>query len=241
MNFDVITLFPEMYDSVLATSLLGRGIKEGKLAVGFFNPRDIAPPPHHSVDDTPYGGGPGMVMRADVLVNAIEHVEETRGAAHKILMCPTGRPLTQAIVRELAEKPRVMLICGRYEGYDERVRAHVDDQISIGDFVLSGGDLSAMVIIDAVSRRLPGVLGNFDSTSEESFEAGTLEYPQYTRPADFRGAVVPAVLTSGNHAKVAAWRRVQALRKTRALRPDLFGKLTLTKAEQKALDQDDQS
>jgi tRNA (guanine37-N1)-methyltransferase len=167
-------------------------------------------------------------MRVEPLVAAIEYVEEQRGRAHKILLCPQGRPLDQARVKTLSGEPRLLVVCGRYEGYDERVRRFVDEELSIGDFVLSGGELGAMVLIDAVARRLDGVLGNPDSSVEESFEAGLLEYPQYTRPPTFRGVAVPEVLLSGDHERIRRHRRREALLRTRDRRPDLFGRLDLS-------------
>ena len=222
MIFEVVTLFPEMFSSVMSTSLLGKAVEKGALTVHLTDPRSLTTDKHHSVDDTPYGGGAGMVMRPDPLVAAIEAVEAARGPAHKILLTPTGAPLTQATVLRLATLPRVMLVCGRYEGFDERVReALADDDLSIGDYVLTNGALPAMVIIDAVTRLLPGVLGDDESSRDESFSDGWLEYPQYTRPADFRGMKVPEVLLSGNHAEIARWRAEQARNRTQKQRPDL--------------------
>jgi len=227
-TFEILTLFPEMFSSVLSASLLGRALSSGALAVHLTNPRDFAEDKHKSVDDTPYGGGAGMVMRPGPLVAAIEHVEAARGRAHKILLCPSGAPLSQAIVRRLAREPRLLMVCGRYEGFDERVRPFVDEELSLGDFVLQGGELPAMAILEAVSRRLPGVLGNADSAADESFETGLLEYPQYTRPPEFRGAAVPEVLLSGDHARIRRWRRQQSLRRTLARRPELLEPLPLS-------------
>jgi len=236
MIFEIVTLFPEMFESVLAASMLGKAIESGALTVFFTNPRDFATDKHRSVDDTPYGGGAGMVMRPDPLVAAVEHAVAARGTAHKIALCPTGAPLTQATVTRLAGLSRVLLLCGRYEGFDERVRAFVDEELSLGDFVLTGGELAAMAIVDAVARRRPGVLGNAESPIDESHEAGLLEYPQYTRPPSFRGAAVPEVLVSGNHARIRRWRRLQSLLRTRERRPDLFAKLVLTDEDRALLD-----
>lgn len=234
MIVDVVTIFPEMFSSVLKATMLGRAIGKGALEVALTDPRDFTEDKHRSVDDTPYGGGAGMVMRPDPLVAAIEHAEAARGPALKLALTPAGPTLTQATVNRLAAEPHLLLLCGRYEGFDARVLDHVDEELSIGDFVLSGGELAAMVVIDAVARRLPGVLGNAESPVDESFEAGTLEYPQYTRPPVFRGAAVPEVLLSGNHARIRRWRRLQALLRTRERRPDLFARLELT-AEDRAL------
>ena len=238
MQFEIVTLFPEMFESVLSKSLLGKAIAKGLFRVEFTDPRDFTEDKHRTVDDTPYGGGAGMVMRPDPIVAAIEHAERARGPARKVLMCPTGAPLTQTKVRQFAALPRLLLVCGRYEGYDDRVRKFVDEEISLGDFVLSGGELGAMVIVDAVARRLPGVLGNAQSTLDESHEAGALEYPQFTRPPIFRGESVPEILLSGNHARIRAWRRKQALLRTRARRPELFARLKLSDEDRALLDEE---
>ncbi len=236
MQFEVVTIFPEMFSSVLSTSVLGKAQDKRALEVFLTDPRSFTTDKHRSVDDTPYGGGAGMVMRPDPLVAAIEAVEAARGPAHKILLAPTGAPLTQATVRRLATLPRLMLVCGRYEGMDDRVRAFCDEELSIGDYVLTGGELAAMVVVDAVARRLPGVLGNADSPVDESFEEGLLEHPHYTRPPVFRGAAVPEPLLSGNHARIRRWRRLQALLRTRERRPDLFAKLALSDEDRALLD-----
>jgi tRNA (guanine37-N1)-methyltransferase len=235
MEVEVVSLFPAMFTSVLEASLLGRAHESGKLAVHFTNPRDFAPGKHRSVDDTPYGGGAGMVMRPGPLVDAIEHVERTRGPARKVLLSPVGARLDRAAVARLALVPRLCLVCARYEGYDERVVDFVDEKISIGDYVLQGGELAAMVIIDAVARRLEGVLGNAASASDESFEAGLLEHAQYTRPPEFRGRKVPDVLLSGDHAAIARWRRTQSLLRTESQRPDLFASVELDSKDRVAL------
>ena len=228
MRVDVVTLFPEAFDGFTRTSFVARAIASGQLAMRFRSPRDFGLGRHKSVDDTPYGGGSGMVMRVDVLVPCIESLDQDApdGArAHRVLLTPQGAPLDQVRVRALAARPAVALVCGRYEGFDERVRAHVDEEISLGDFVMTGGEVAAMAIVDACVRLLPGVLGNEASTREESHSpdaGGLLEYPQYTRPIDFRGARVPDVLAGGNHAAIAAWRRAQSMERTRARRPDLL-------------------
>jgi tRNA (guanine37-N1)-methyltransferase len=232
VKVNVVTLFPEMFASFVAASLLGKAIAKGLLEVRFTDPRDFTLDKHRSVDDAPYGGGAGMVMRPEPLVAAIESL----GASRKILLTPTGRRLDRAYVSELAQAAELTLICGRYEGFDARVRPFVDEELSIGDFVLQGGEPAAMVVIDAVSRRLPGVLGNADSPVDESFESGLLEYPQYTRPAEFRGVPVPAALLSGNHERIRRWRRWAALTRTRSERPDLFAQLTLSDEDRALLD-----
>ncbi len=234
MRVDVVTLFPEMFAGFLATSFVGRAIEGGQLAVRFRSPRDFGLGKHKSVDDTPYGGGSGMVMRVDVLVAAMESLDADAPdgrRAHRVLLTPQGRPFDQTKARELAAKDAVMLVCGRYEGFDERVRGHVDEEISLGDFVMTGGEVAAMAIVEACVRLLPGVLGNEASTEEESHapEIGLLEYPQYTRPAEFRGATIPEILTSGHHAEIAKWRRAQAEQRTRERRPDLWAKLEAKK------------
>jgi tRNA (guanine37-N1)-methyltransferase len=236
MQFEIVTLFPDMFASFLGAGLVGKAVAGGIVGVQFTDPRSFTQDKHHSVDDTPYGGGAGMVMRADLVVAAIEAAEAARGPAHKILLAPTGKPLTQADVVRLATLPRAMLVCGRYEGVDARVRHFVDEELSIGDYVLTGGEPAAMVIVDAVSRRLPGVLGNAESPLEESFEVGALEHPHFTRPATFRGHAVPEILTSGNHARIRRWRRLQSLLLTRERRPDLFSRLSLSDEDRALLD-----
>jgi tRNA (guanine37-N1)-methyltransferase len=231
MRFDVVTLFPEAFEGFLRASFVGRAIAGGQLQVRFRSPRDFGLGKHKSVDDTPYGGGSGMVMRVDVLVACIESfvADAPDGVLpHKVLMTPQGKRLDQTLVRAFAERPAVLVVCGRYEGFDERVRSYVDEEISLGDFVMTGGEVCAMAMIDACVRLLPGVLGNEHSTTEESHSPetqGILEYPQYTRPAEFRGAKVPDVLAGGNHAEIAAWRRKEALRRTAERRPDLLAKV----------------
>jgi tRNA (guanine37-N1)-methyltransferase len=223
MQFEVITLFPEMFESFLRASLLGKAIASGLLGVTFTNPRDFTTDKHRSVDDAPYGGGAGMVMRAEPLVAAIEAVTAARGPARRVLLTPAGSPLTHDRVRALSGHPRVLLVCGRYEGIDERVRQlAIDEELSIGDFVLSGGEVAAMAVIDAVSRLVPGVLGDPASAEEESFARGLLEAPCYTRPPELRGLRVPEVLLSGDHGKIRAWREAEGRSRTRRTRPDLL-------------------
>ncbi len=228
MRVDVVTLFPEMFASFLATSFVARAIESGALAVRFRSPREFGLGKHRSVDDTPYGGGSGMVMRVDVLVAAMEALDADApgGAlAHRVLMTPQGQRLDQVRVRQLAARDAVMLVCGRYEGVDERVRSYVHEEVSLGDFVMTGGEVAAMAVIDASVRLLEGVLGNERSPVEESHSpetGGLLEYPHYTRPVEFRGARVPEVLQGGHHAEIGRWRSAQALERTRERRPDLF-------------------
>jgi tRNA (guanine37-N1)-methyltransferase len=234
----VLSLFPEMLHGFTRTSIIGRAIEEGRVRVHDVQIRDYSTNKHRTVDDAPYGGGSGMVMAAPPIVGALESLPAIEGIApRKILLSPSGSLFTQRDAERLAVESAIALVCGRYEGVDERVRGYIDEELSIGDYVLTGGELGAAVILDAVVRLLPGVLGNHHSSVDESHgRAGTLEYPQYTRPANFRGAAVPAVLSCGDHKRVARWRRWQALRRTRERRPDLFAKLSLTDKELAELD-----
>jgi tRNA (guanine37-N1)-methyltransferase len=230
----VLTIFPELFEPFLRTSLVGRAIESGKLEVAVHDLRDYAVDRHRSVDDEPYGGGGGMVMMAAPWVRAVRAMEDG-GRARKILLSPQGRRLDDAAVRDLAAGEALILLCGRYEGIDERVRELVvDDEVSIGDYVLSGGELPAMVLIEALSRQVPGVVGLADSVERDSFRDGLLDFPHYTRPAVVRGRTVPEVLLSGDHGKVRRWRRKEALRATRARRPDLLAQARLS-AEDEAL------
>jgi tRNA (guanine37-N1)-methyltransferase len=220
----VLTLFPEMFPGPLGVSLAGRALTSGLWALETRNIRDSASDRHRSVDDTPAGGGPGMVLRADVLAAAID-ASGVAPAVPRLLMSPRGRPLTQARVRELVAGPGALIVCGRFEGVDQRViEARNLEEISIGDYVLSGGEVAAMAVIDACVRLLPGVMGKAESGAEESFSDSLLEYPQYTRPQTFEGAPIPEILLSGDHAAVAAWREVEAEALTQARRPDLWAK-----------------
>jgi tRNA (guanine37-N1)-methyltransferase len=233
MHFDIFTLFPGMFEGPLRESILRRAQERGLLSVALHNIRDATTDRHHVVDDYPYGGGAGMVMKPEPIFAAVEAVYQ---GGPIILLTPAGRLFTQEIAQELAREPRVTLLCGHYEGVDERVREHlVTDELSIGDYVLTGGELAAMVIVDAVSRLVPGVLAN-ESTQEESHSSGLLEYPQYTRPPEFRGWRVPDILLSGHHEQIARWRRKQSLRLTRERRPDLFARVDVSgKADVKLL------
>jgi len=221
LAIDVITIFPGMLKGFLGESIMKRAIESGAVVVRVIDLRDFTHDPHRTTDDRPYGGGPGMVMKPEPLFAATESV--LTPGAKVILMTPQGRPFTQRIAAELAGERHLIFLCGHYEGVDERVREHlVNDEISIGDYVLTNGVLAAAVVIDAVVRLLPGVLGCQGSVADESFSRGLLEYPQYTRPAEFRNWKVPEVLLSGDHAQVAKWRREQALKRTRERRPDLL-------------------
>jgi tRNA (guanine37-N1)-methyltransferase len=224
MRIDVLTLFPETFDGALQASILGRALREGVAQVQLHNIRDYAEDKHSVVDDYAYGGGPGMVMKPEPLAGAIESVQAAAEPPGRVvLLTPQGRLFNQQVVDELAAEPRLVLLCGHYEGIDERIRQHfVDDEVSIGDYVLSGGEYAAMVVIDAVVRRQPGTLGSADSLLEESHSDGLLEYPQYTRPAEFRGWQVPDILLSGNHGEIAKWRRQQRIIRTAQRRPDLL-------------------
>ena len=227
MRLDIVTLFPELFDPLLITSFVGRARDIGAMQVRFRSPREFGLGVHRSVDDTPYGGGSGMLLRVDCLVACMEAMDADAPdgvIAQRVLLTPQGRPFRQFDAEQMARLPAVMLICGRYEGFDERVRSFVDDELSLGDFVMCGGEIAAMAILEACGRLLPGVLGNAASTHEESHSpgnAGLLEYPQYTRPAEFRGMSVDPVLLSGDHARIARWRREQSIARTRARRPDL--------------------
>ena len=221
MRIDVVTIFPEILQAPLRASLLGKGIEAGHMEVRVHDLREHGFGKHRSVDDTPYGGGAGMVMRPEPLFSAVEKID---GEPHVVLMSPRGARLDHEAVIRLARLPHLVLVCGRYEGVDERVSEHlVDEEISIGDYVLSGGELPALVLIEALSRHVPGVLGNEASLESESHAAGLLEYPHYTRPPTFRGWSVPEVLLSGDHGAIERWRKEQAERATRARRPDLLG------------------
>ncbi|MCB2186071.1 MAG: tRNA (guanosine(37)-N1)-methyltransferase TrmD [Deltaproteobacteria bacterium] len=229
MIFDILTLFPEACRAYLEASILGRAQKAGLVTVRLTNIRDFARDKHHTVDDTPYGGGSGMVMRPDPLCEAVEGLPPLP-PGRVILLSPQGRPFSHARAAELAQRPRLILVCGRYEGVDERfITLKVDEEISLGDFVLSGGELAALAVVDAVSRLLPGVLGAADAADNDSFAAGLLEHPHYTRPAVYRGLAVPEVLQSGNHAAIARFRREESLRRTWRRRPELLERLALDK------------
>ncbi len=219
----VLTLYPEMFPGPLGHSLAGRALGQGIWSLDAVQIRDFATDRHRSVDDTPAGGGAGMVMRADVLAAAVDHVVQRRPAAPLLAMTPRGRPLTQSLIRELAAGPGVTILCGRFEGMDERLfEARPIVPVSIGDYVLSGGETAALTLLDACIRLLPGVMGAASSGEEESFESGLLEYPHYTRPVTWEGRMIPEVLRSGDHAKIAAWRKARSVEDTRLRRPDLI-------------------
>jgi tRNA (guanine37-N1)-methyltransferase len=239
MRFAVITLFPEMLDAIMDFGITGRAIDSGLIEIQAWNPRDYATDNHRTVDDRPYGGGPGMVMMLPPLCAAIRAARNSMSGVTKVIhLTPQGRKLDQAGVMELAGNQNLILLSGRYEGIDERlIETEVDEEWSIGDYVLSGGELAAMVIIDAIARTLPGVLGHAYSAREDSFCAGLLDYPHYTRPEEFEGKRVPEILLSGDHEKIRRWRLKQALGRTWLRRPELLEKLELNKEQQNLLDE----
>jgi tRNA (guanine37-N1)-methyltransferase len=239
MRVDIITIFPEFIEAGIGYSILKRAIDKGVLQVGVCNLRDYTHDKHRSTDDEPFGPGAGMVMKPEPLFEAVEAIKEKVGSkdTRVILMTPQGRLYTQKVARELSSFEHLIIICGHYEGVDERVCEHlVDDEISIGDYVLTGGELPALVVLDSVARLLPGVLGDEESALDESFADGLLEYPHYTRPAEFRGWRVPEVLLSGHHAEIAKWRRKESLKRTLNRRPDLLEKANLNDEDMKLLD-----
>ncbi|WP_435921298.1 tRNA (guanosine(37)-N1)-methyltransferase TrmD [Paenibacillus sp. DYY-L-2] len=246
MRVDVLTLFPEMFDGVFGSSILGKAREKGIVSLNAINFREYSGNKHGTVDDTPYGGGGGMVLKPEPIFAAVEAIldgkhgdaGEKARSPRVILMCPQGETFTQTKAEEFAAEEHLIFICGHYEGYDERIREHlVTDELSIGDYVLTGGELPAMVVIDSVTRLLPGVLGNEMSAVTDSFSTGMLEYPHYTRPAEFRGWKVPDILLSGHHANVEDWRRKEALRRTLQRRPDLLEKLELSPKDSKWLEE----
>ncbi|MBO4420739.1 MAG: tRNA (guanosine(37)-N1)-methyltransferase TrmD [Lachnospiraceae bacterium] len=241
MHFVVLTLFKEMVETIMNTSIMGRALEKGLINLDVIDIRDYAENKHNRVDDYPYGGGAGMVMQAGPVYKACEAAKELlrdqdSTSARLIYLSPIGRPFTQEVAKELSREENLIFLCGHYEGIDERaLELEADDYISLGDFVLTGGELPAICIMDAVARLVPGVLSNDESASDESFEGNTLEYPQYTRPEEFMGMRVPDVLLSGHHANIKQWRREQSLIRTRERRPDLFEKVELDKKDKKFL------
>jgi tRNA (guanine37-N1)-methyltransferase len=236
MRFDILTLFPNMFASPFRESILGKAIGKGLIRIRTINIRDFATDKHQVVDDAPYGGGQGMVMKVEPIARAMEWVRSEDPSTWRVYLTPQGKRFDQPLARDLSTRSHLLLLCGRYEGIDERVREiFVDEEISIGDYVLTGGELAAMVIIDAVSRLLPGVLGCDRSATEDSFFQSLLEYPQYTRPFNFRGREVPEALLSGNHASISLWRRREALKRTLLRRPDLLVNAPLSDEDRKLL------
>lgn len=238
MHIDVLTLFPDMFSGILNTSILKKAQEKEKFTYNLINFREYTENKHSKVDDYPYGGGAGMVLTPQPIFDAVDDIlKKDEKPPRIILMCPQGEVYNQRKAEELAQEDRLIFICGHYEGYDERIREHlVTDEISIGDYVLTGGELGAMVVIDSVVRLLPEVLGNEESAPRDSFSTGLLEHPHYTRPANFRGMTVPEVLLSGNHAKIEEWRRHESLKRTYARRRDLFDQLPLSESDQKVLE-----
>ncbi len=235
MRFEIVTLFPEVVEA-LRIGLLGKAAGSGLIELATHNPRDHATDRHRSVDDAPYGGGDGMLMMPGPVIEALEALDRERsGPSRRVLLTPQGARFDQATARRFATFPSLTLVCGRYEGFDERIREVVDEEVSLGDFVLLGGEVAAITIVEATARLVPGVLGNEGSAIDESHSAGRLEYPQYTRPAVYRGRAVPEVLLSGNHAAIARWRRKESLRRTRDRRPDLFARLELDARDRQLL------
>lgn len=237
MIIDVLSIFPQMFDAPMSESIVGLARERGLLELRCHDLRDWTHDRHRTTDDAPYGGGPGMVMKPEPIFEALDSLrdlEDDPGVV--VFLTPSGRTLTQALVEELARKERLVLVCGRYEGFDERALRCADLELSIGDYVLTGGELPAMVLVDAVARHVPGVLGDEESAADESFSDGLLEYPQYTRPQEYRGQCVPEVLLSGDHGKIAAWRREQSLRKSARVRPDLLESASLSMDERTVVD-----
>ena len=236
MTVDILTVFPEMFESVFAASILGRAREQGLLDIRLTDIRPFSAAKHKNTDDYPFGGGAGMVMTAQPIMDAMAAVSASLPGARRIYLGPRGKKLTPQLARELAREPSLILLCGHYEGVDQRaLDACIDEEISIGDYILTGGELAAMVLTDCVARFIPGVLGSSESPEEESFSDGLLEYPQYTRPRDLNGRSVPEVLLNGDHAKIAAWRRRESLRATLRFRPDLLEKADLSPADLKIL------
>lgn len=246
MQVDILTLFPEMFQGPLNESLLKKAQEKGLLSLNIINFRDFTVDKHKTADDSPYGGGAGMVMKVEPIKKALSRVTSREsclaaclpaGRSRVILMCPSGKPLTQEKVKELAKEEHLVIICGHYEGVDERVREMVDEEISIGDYVLTGGELPAMVLVDAVARHIPGVVKEEESVKKDSFYEGLLDYPSYTKPEEFEGKKVPGVLLSGHHAEIERWRRKEALRRTLYRRPDLLARVELSDEDRKLLEE----
>ncbi len=236
MRFDILTLFPELFSSFLKEGILGRAVKKGLVDIRLINIRSFARGSHNVTDDRPYGGGNGMVMKPGPIYRALRSIEKVDGQSLVILLTPQGQTFEQSRAWELSRLDRLVLICGRYEGVDERIRSsYIDMELSLGDYILSGGELGAMVVIDTVSRLVPDVLGGERSALEDSFEEGLLEYPQYTRPRIFKGEEVPPVLLSGDHEKIRVWRRTESLKRTRERRPDLLKKAGLQEEDRAIL------
>ncbi len=237
MSIHILTLFPAMFSGPFSESIVKRAVDQGLVEISIYNIRDYTSDKHHVVDDSPYGGGPGMVLKPEPIFKAVEAVRGETGMP-VILLTPQGKLFSHRVAEELAQNEKMMLVCGHYEGVDERVRQHlVTDEVSIGDYILSGGELAAMVVVDAVVRQVPGVLGSEESVEDDSHAKGLLEYPQYTRPQSFHNWEVPEVLLSGNHAEIARWRRTQSLKRTLRRRPDLLQQAELSDEDKKLIAQ----
>lgn len=238
IRFDILSIFPEMFASPLNCSILKRAREKGLVEIHLHNIRDYAEDKHKMTDDAPYGGGGGMVMKVEPIDRALASILPEKGGILTVLLTPQGETFSQKMAEEMSLRSRIVLISGHYEGVDERVRDHlVDQEVSMGDYILTGGELSAMIMIDAISRLVPGVLGNNESASSDSFSMGLLEYPHYTRPSDYRGWPVPEVLLSGNHREILAWRRKESLRRTYVRRPDLLEKIALSPEDRETLEE----
>ncbi|MFL2101545.1 tRNA (guanosine(37)-N1)-methyltransferase TrmD [Mycobacteroides abscessus] len=237
MRIDVLTLFPRMFEGPMSESIIGKAVEKNLLSINVKNFRDFSANKHQNVDDYPYGGGAGMLLTVQPILSAFDHIQEQTPETKKrvILLDPAGKPFDQKKAEELAEEEHLIFICGHYEGYDERIRSIVTDEISIGDYVLTGGELGAMVVIDATARLLPDALGNQESAVTDSFSTGLLEHPHYTRPASYKGMDVPEVLLSGNHKRIEEWREKESLKRTYERRPDLLEEIELTEQQQKWL------
>lgn len=237
MRIDVLTLFPRMFEGPMSESIIGKAVEKNLLSINVKNFRDFSANKHQNVDDYPYGGGAGMLLTVQPILSAFDHIQEQTPETKKrvILLDPAGKPFDQKKAEELAEEEHLIFICGHYEGYDERIRSIVTDEISIGDYVLTGGELGAMVVIDATARLLPNALGNQESAVTDSFSTGLLEHPHYTRPASYKGMDVPEVLLSGNHKRIEEWREKESLKRTYERRPDLLEEIELTEQQQKWL------
>ncbi|RLB28606.1 MAG: tRNA (guanosine(37)-N1)-methyltransferase TrmD [Deltaproteobacteria bacterium] len=238
MRFDILSIFPEMFTFLIDYGIVGRAVERGKIKINVVNIRDFSEGPHLMTDDRPFGGGDGMVMKPEPIFRALESIPKLEGERKVILLTPQGQLFNQSIAWSLCELQQIILVCGRYEGVDERVRSrYVDTEISIGDYILTGGELPAMIIVEVVSRLIPGILGGARSNLEESFEDYLLEYPQYTRPRVFKGDEVPSVLLSGDHEKVRLWRRTQSIKRTLERRPDLLEKANLSEMDKSILEE----
>ncbi len=238
MRFDILTIFPEMFATLIKYGIIGRAVKKGQIKINVVNIRDFSKGPHMMTDDRPFGGGDGMVMKPGPIFQALESIPTEKGGRRVILLTPQGQPFNQSMARDLTKLKQIVLVCGRYEGVDERVRSRcVDMELSIGDYILTGGELPAMVIVEVVSRLIPGILGGARSSLEESFEDYFLEYPQFTRPRVFQGDGVPSVLLSGDHERVRLWRRTQSIKRTLERRPDLLEKAHLSERDKCILEE----